>query len=57
MKILDKPSPNYDERQYRKIKYIIIHYTGMISSQASLRRLRDKKVRLAAIILLMRKVH
>lgn len=43
MKILDKPSPNYDERQYRKIKYIIIHYTGMISSQASLRRLRDKK--------------
>jgi N-acetylmuramoyl-L-alanine amidase len=43
MKIVHKPSLNYDERRYRKIKYIIIHYTGMASSQASLRRLRDKK--------------
>ena len=48
MKIANKSSPNYDERRYRKIKYIIIHYTGMISSQASIRRLRDKKSKVSA---------
>ena len=43
MKIAHKPSLNYDEMRYRRIKYIIIHYTGMVSSQASLKRLRDRK--------------
>ena len=43
MKIANNPSPNYDARRYRKIKYIIIHYTGMESAKASIRRLRDKK--------------
>ena len=43
MKIANKPSPNYDEKRYRKIKFIIIHYTGMATGKASIRRLRDKK--------------
>ena len=43
MKIESKPSPNYDEKRHRKIKFIIIHYTGMATAKASIRRLRDKK--------------
>ena len=43
MKIANNPSPNYDVRRYRKIKYIIIHYTGMVTAKASIKRLRDKK--------------
>ena len=43
MKIANKPSPNYDEKRHRKIKFIIIHYTGMATAKASIRRLRDKK--------------
>ncbi len=43
MKIVNKPSPNYDQRSYRKIKHIIIHYTGMATAEASIKRLRDKK--------------
>ncbi len=43
MIIVNKPSPNYDEKRHRKIKFIIIHYTGMATAKASIRRLRDKK--------------
>ena len=43
MKIANKRSPNYDEKRHRKIKFIIIHYTGMATAKASIRRLRDKK--------------
>lgn len=43
MKIIKRPSPNYTPKKYRRIKYIIIHYTGMKSSQLSLKRLRDKR--------------
>ena len=43
MKIANKPSPNYDEKRHRKIKFIIIHYTGMATAKASIKRLRDKK--------------
>lgn len=43
MKIINKQSPNFTKKKYRKIRYIIIHYTGMKSSKASLNRLRDKK--------------
>ena len=47
MKIANKPSPNYDEKRHRKIKFIIIHYTGMATAKASIRRLRDKKSRVS----------
>ena len=41
-------SPNFDKRKYRKIKYLIIHYTGMLSSAESLRRLQSKKAKVSS---------
>ena len=43
MKIKTKLSPNFDHKKYRKIKYIIIHYTGMKTSHSAIKRLRDKR--------------
>ena len=43
MKILNYPSSNFTSKKFRKIKYIIIHYTGMKTSAVSLKRLCDKK--------------
>ena len=48
MKIVNKHSPNYDLRQYRKIKYIIIHYTGMATAEVSIKKLRDKKSKVSS---------
>ena len=42
MKIVNYPTPNFTSKKYRKIKYIIIHYTGMKSSAESLKRLCNK---------------
>ena len=41
-------SPNFDKRKYRKIKYLIIHYTGMLSSAESLKRLQSKKAKVSS---------
>jgi len=57
MKIANKPSPNYDEKRHRKIKFIIIHYTGMATAKASIRRLRDKKSKVSCHYLINRKGH
>ena len=43
MKIKFISSPNFTAKKRRKIKYIIIHYTGMETLQASIKRLRSKK--------------
>ncbi len=43
MKLTTKPSPNFDLKRCRKIKYIIIHYTGMKTSQDAIKRLRDRR--------------
>ena len=41
-------SPNFDKRKYRKIKYLIIHYTGMLSSAESLKRMQSKKAKVSS---------
>jgi len=41
-------SPNFEKRKFRKIKYIIIHYTGMKSSDESLKRLQSKKFKVSS---------
>ena len=41
-------SPNYEQRKSRKIKYIIVHYTGMKSSTESLKRLLSKKYKVSS---------
>jgi len=38
-----KRSPNFDERKRRQIKYIVIHYTNLSSTKASLKHLVSKK--------------
>ena len=38
-----KRSPNFEERKKRQIKYILIHYTNLPTTKASLRHLLDKK--------------
>ncbi|MDC3086573.1 N-acetylmuramoyl-L-alanine amidase [Pelagibacteraceae bacterium] len=41
-------SPNFEKRKYRKIKYIIVHYTGMLSSADSLKRLQSKRAKVSS---------
>ena len=43
MKIKFIPSPNFTEKKRRIIRYVIIHYTGMKTAQASIQRLKSKK--------------
>ena len=45
MKIKRSLSPNYSDktRQKERIKFVIIHYTGMQSEIESLKRLTEKK--------------
>lgn len=40
IKIMEKPSPNYDERG-RAVDMIVLHYTGMVSGAEALARLTD----------------
>ena len=35
-------SPNFDLKNKRKIKYIIIHYTGMKTQKVAIKRLQSK---------------
>ena len=48
MKFQSLNSPNYEKRKYRKIKYIIVHYTGMLSSFDSLKRLQSKRAKVSS---------
>ena len=52
MKIISKPSPNFELKAKRRIKYIIIHYTNLPSTQASLKHLLNKRNKVSAHYLL-----
>lgn len=41
--IVQKPSPNFDDRNNRDVSLIILHYTGMKTAAEALERLTDKK--------------
>ena len=47
MKIVENLTQNYS-RKTRKIKYVIIHYTGMQSEIESIKRLKDPKSKVSA---------
>lgn len=47
MTIVDRPSPNHDERG-RSIDMLVLHYTGMPSTAAALERLCDAQARVSA---------
>ena len=55
MKIISKPSPNFELKAKRQIKYIIIHYTNLPSIQASLKHLLNKRNKVSAHYLLDQK--
>lgn len=48
LKYIDCPSPNSGGRRGRAVSLIIIHYTGMISCEASLERLCDEQSEVSA---------
>ena len=43
MKIKFIVSPNFTARKSRKIRYVIIHYTGMRTAQDAIKRLKSRK--------------
>lgn len=55
MKIISKPSPNFELKAKRQIKYIIIHYTNLPSTQASLKHLLNKRNKVSAHYMLDQK--
>ena len=57
MQIKRNPSPNYSKkiRQKKSIKFIIIHYTGMQSEIASIKRLKNRKAKVSCHYLISRK--
>ena len=55
MKIISKPSPNFELKARRRIKYIIIHYTNLPSIQTSLKHLLNKRNKVSAHYLLDQK--
>jgi N-acetylmuramoyl-L-alanine amidase len=46
--ILDRPSPNQDDRQGVPIDMLILHYTGMRGAQEAIDRLRDPAARVSS---------
>ena len=57
MKIKRILSPNYSDktRQKKRIKFVIIHYTGMQSEIASIKRLRNRKAKVSCHYFINRK--
>ena len=57
MKIITNLSPNYSKkiRPKSKIKFVIIHYTGMQSEIESIKRLKDPKFKVSCHYLINRK--
>ncbi len=47
MKIIDKPSPNFDDRT-QDISMIILHYTGMENAEAALERLTSAESKVSS---------
>src|SRR3546814_5792327 len=49
MRIVDRPSPNFDERNCRRpVDMVVLHYTGMPTAAAALERLCDPVAKVSA---------
>lgn len=46
--IIQRPSPNFDERNGQDISMIILHYTGMKTAEEALARLTDEAVKVSS---------
>ena len=47
LRITDAPSPNFDDRLL-SVTMIVLHYTGMETGQAAIKRLRDPEAKVSA---------
>lgn len=47
MKLVNKPSPNFDSRTH-DISMIVLHYTGMETSEGALKRLTDEEAKVSS---------
>ena len=54
LKITQKPSKNLDKLKDRRIKYIIIHYTGMKDQKSAIKRLQSKVAKVSCHYLISR---
>lgn len=48
MSIIQKPSPNFDDRPGKDISMIILHYTGMKTADEALARLTDPQAKVSS---------
>lgn len=49
LRYVDTPSPNFDERNTRRpVDMVVLHYTGMPSAEAALKRLTDPEAKVSA---------
>lgn len=49
MRVIDHPSPNFDERSGRRpVDIVVLHYTGMPTAEAALQRLCDPEAKVSA---------
>ena len=46
--MIERPSPNHDDRGGAPIDMLVLHYTGMVSAEAALSRLCDPKAKVSA---------
>lgn len=46
--IIQKPSPNFDDRKDRDVSLIILHYTGMKTAEEALERLTDEESKVSS---------
>ena len=55
MKFIKIPSPNFDIIKKRSLKFIIIHYTGMITQKEAIQRLQSKVAKVSTHYLISKK--
>jgi N-acetylmuramoyl-L-alanine amidase len=48
LNLVERPSPNHDQRPSAEIRFLILHYTGMASTAAALERLCDPHAKVSA---------
>ena len=53
-KVTQKPSKNMEKLKNRRIKYVIIHYTGMRSQKSAIKRLQSKVAKVSCHYLISR---
>ena len=47
MNVIEAPSPNFDARTAPP-SLLVLHYTGMVSGEAAIARLRDPEAKVSA---------